>query len=434
MHFILKAHSLFTLLCLFSNGSHASISFNDWPESERWTSEHKIEFILYSSSNPNSQELLNFIEGAYIDIFSTTLGQAICQANLHANSHFISKHLGVRVEAANQIVQICNTQNPTHSLTNSQDSWVFPSRPEELSKFTLTPDFAQRTYQFIINETLHTPIEAWTEPLTNTTTIVLDSPSISADDLRIFLIQTLTHELAVYFDSKSFANDEDWMALSRQDPQAKFMFDEYTNKTLLTPHQINALNNPLIHQALTSIRAFYVEYEIVKEFLEKQTSLNSHVSLQILYPEEQFPYLYTECDAACIEIEIFKFIDLFRPWSLELSAFLPNYLAKKQVLAMSEYGVFSKNHQNILRAQQSVFRFREKYPRHQPILNTFFTLPLRESKYFSDQLFEPLLKKDIESLHTLDPQFYLFITQPRLSGKNVNISFGPRPRMFGGEI
>jgi hypothetical protein len=245
------------------------------------------------------------VDEAFFKIFQSQIGQTICRDILGADAGAISTHLGVSPDEAKKLALQCAQGD------FEPGAMVYPTSPADIQKIAHLQK-SQRTYT-ILPAVEGFEIESWTDPRTNTTTILQSEEGM--DDAR--LLQILVHEMAVYFDSKinpAHAN-------AQSIPHLRSL-------SLKGPGRMNplvAVTNPLVGHTLTYLRALQLEFAIIDELLQAGIMKEAPEG----YHDAYLRYLASDsCAHQCIELLILELQQkVFLPISLPLLAHASHYRA-----------------------------------------------------------------------------------------------------------
>lgn len=393
--------------------------------------------IFFPSSRPNLQAIIDDIS---IDLTKTKIGSSICSSILNHDPGLIENHLSVSVKAANEIARSCLW--PEGSIPDpSQNSLVFSSPPEVLNKLSIRPGSNQkRLFILIVTDAPSFPFDSWTDPFLNHTILLVRHTPQYSDLNKIFLTQLLAHELAIYFDGRSWPGTKEW---SNIEPNR--IFNRYVGTNNLRSMN-TVLSNPLISNVFAFIRAFNVERAMIDDMVQNQ---GLELPDRYSYDFKSFPFLaanYTDQDL----IDFVKTqSETLLPLSLPLVAWAPNYRAKKwrdldDSVAGSQNQLTTDSTLVLKTYAPGFIRlFIESNP-----LKELLNLPERrfgESAWqrtekvfatlFFPNEFSFLIGVDSalsSKYRPSDFSVFRFMSEPALSGYNVKGSSGPRPRIRGG--
>lgn len=424
------------------DGSHLETAFTSLDElsgtgDSTYTDSRGYKYeIFFPSSRPSLQTIIDDIS---IELAKTKIGSAICSSILNHDPSLIESHMSVSIKAANEIARNCLWQDGPHP-SPSRNSLVFSSPPEVLNKLSIRPGSNQkRLFILVVTDAPSFPFDSWTDPFLNQTILLVRHTPQYSDLNKIFLTQLLAHELAIYFDGRSWPGTKEW---SNIEPNR--IFNKYVGPSLRSMNTV--LSNPLISNVFAFIRAFYVERAMIDDMVQNQGLM---LPDRYAYDFKSFPFLakdYTDRDL----IDFVKTqSETLLPLSLPLVAWAPNYRAKKwRDLDDSVAG--SQNQRTtdstlVLKtyAPDFIQSFIESNP-----LKELLNLPERrfgESAWqMTEQVFATLffpnefsfligVDSALSSKYRLsDFSVFRFMSEPALSGYNVRGSGGPRPRIRGG--
>ncbi len=359
------------------------------------------------------------IDLAFDMILRTQIGKAVCRDLLGADAQALELHLGISKAKAEIIAKNCAGSEPSQ--------WIYPTSPNDIRKIALKPSRA-RSYKLVRSEQAF-PIESWTDPFANTTTIVTTSKKLSFPRL----VQILAHEMAVYFDSKSHPLH----------PGAEEI-PHLRNLNIMSEGKLNpmvALSNPLQAHTLTYLRALQVEFAILRELVDLEL---------IVAPKDlSDPYLLhlvsEKCAQACIEELIVNMREAYLPVSLPLLAFAPHYRAVmlRELPKIQDVMTIDQRSQ----AQYALNYFPVQFMKRQftgdvvsDLSRVFFADESEATgfqivtSFLQDTLWD-LEKPALFSAHfTSGVTLLEFMKRPLLSGYNIALASGPRVRVRTGSI
>lgn len=393
--------------------------------------------IFFPSSRPYLQAIIDDIS---IHLAKTKIGSSICSSILNHDPNLIENHLSVSVKAANEIARSCLW--PEGALPDpSQSRLVFASPPEVLNKLSIRPGGVQkRLFILIVTDAPSFPFDSWTDPFLNHTILLVRHTPQYSDLNRIFLTQLLAHELAIYFDGRSWPGTKEW---SNIEPNQ--VFNKYVGTNNLRSMN-TVLSNPLISNVFAFMRAFNVERAMIDDMVQNQ---GLELPDRYRYDLKSFPFLASNyADQDLIEFVKTQSQKLL-PLSLPLVAWAPNYRAKKwrdlQSSVAGSQNQLTTDSTLVLKTYAPGFvrLFIESNP-----LKELLNLPekrLGESAWQrTEQVFATLFFPNEFSFlmgvaSTLSSEYgqsdfsvFRFMSEPALSGYNVKGSSGPRPRIRGG--
>jgi hypothetical protein len=355
------------------------------------------------------------IDRAFELILSTHIGRAVCRDILGADAQALETHLGMSPTEASIIAKDCAGSEPSE--------WIYPTSPSDIRKITLKSP-QPRTYKLVHSDQSF-PIESWTDPYSNVTTILISESSISFPRL----VQILAHEMAVYLDSKSHP-------LYPSADQVPHLRD----LNVISSGEMNpliAISNPLQAHTLTYLRALQVEFSILNELVSRN---------QIAAPQDlSDPYLLElvseKCQLACIEDLIEKMRGVYLPVSLPLLAFSPHYRA----LIERDLPKLNLNADERLKAGFALRALPIQFMKRQftgdvvaDLTRVFFADDLQKAHFqiVSDFLKDTLWNLEKPSLYSAHFSSGLslleFMKRPLLSGYNIALASGPRVRIRTG--
>lgn len=371
--------------------------------------------VFAATEMPVQQE----VDRAFGLILQTQIGKAICRDIMGADAQALSLHLGISKTKATELAQGCGGSEASE--------WIYPTSPADIRKLTLKAAKPRR-YK-LVHTDVSFPIESWTDPYSNVTSILTTTKTVSLSRM----VQILAHETAVYFDSKSHP-----LHPGAEDiPHLRGM-------NLKQAGQMNplvAISNPLQAHTLTYLRALHVEFAILEEL----------VGLGKIAPPKDLndPYLQhlvsPRCAQSCIEELIRNTHAIYSPFTLPLLAMSPHYralalqeLPQIQLLwGQSEWAdahmVFNQMPVQFMKnqfagdvvAEMSRFYFKnEEDRRAYERINAFLLSDLWPVEWAA------ISQSRFPSGATL----LEFMKRPLLSGYNIALTSGPRVRVRTGSI
>lgn len=357
------------------------------------------------------------IDRAFELILSTHIGRAVCRDILGADAQALEMHLGMSKAEAAKIAKDCAGSEPSE--------WIYPTSPNDIRKINLKSPQA-RTYKLVHSDQSF-PIESWTDPYSNVTTILITDNSISFPRL----VQILAHEMAVYLDSKSHP----LYPSADQIPHLRDL-------NIITTGSMNPLiviSNPLQAHTMTYLRALQVEFSILNELVDQK---------EITAPKDlSDPYLLElvseRCQQACIENLIEKMRDVYLPVSLPLLAFSSHYraLIERELIRLNLTPEQRSQGGFALSALPIQFMKRQFTGDVVGDLTRVFYAEQSQKARFqvvSDFLKDTLWNLEKPSLYSAHFSSGLtlleFMKRPLLSGYNIALASGPRVRIRTGGI
>jgi hypothetical protein len=357
------------------------------------------------------------IDHAFELILSTHIGRAVCRDILGADAQALEMHLGMSKTEAASVAKDCAGSEPSE--------WIYPTSPNDIRKITLKSP-QPRVYKFVHSDQSF-PIESWTDPYSNVTTILISGNSISFPRL----VQILAHEMAVYLDSKSHP-------LYPSADQVPHLRDlNIISSGVMNP--LIAISDPLQAHTMTYLRALQVEFSILNELVGQK---------QITAPQDlNDPYLLElvseRCQLACIEDLIEKMRDVYLPVSLPLLAFSSHYRA----LIERELTQLDLNPNERMQAGFALRALPIQFMKRQftgdvvaDLTRVFFADESQKAhfKIVSDFLKNTLWNLEKPALYSAHFSSGLslleFMKRPLLSGYNIALASGPRVRIRTGGI
>lgn len=357
------------------------------------------------------------IDHAFELILSTSIGRAVCRDILGADAQAMETHLGVSKIEAQKIARECLGSEPS--------DWIYPTSPNDIRKLDLKAPLP-RTYKLVHTDQSF-PIESWTDPYSNVTTILITGSAVSFPRL----VQLLSHEMAVYFDSKSHP-----LYPSASD------VPHLRDLNIISSGQMNpllALSNPIQAHTMTYLRALQVEFSILNELVNK--------GLLTAPKDLSDPYLLDlvseRCQQDCIEDLVEKMRDVYLPVSLPLLAFSSHYRA----LIEKEIPKLGLNVPEKFQANYAMTTLPVQFMKRQftgdvvgDLTRVFFADEAQKARFqiTADFLKDTLWnweKPSLFSAHFSSGLTLLeFMKRPLLSGYNIALASGPRVRIRTGEV
>ena len=423
------------------------------------------EFKMYFPQH--NEALQNTIDDIVTNLMSVPTGQAIAKHILNCDHEKIFRHLGVSLKAAIYISERCHAKTATDA-----PSYIHPSPNIKIDKMNTSIHDSNRKYALVLTESEIWAYDSWTNSNTNQTNLIVRSNGSQSDLNKAFLTKLIAHETAVYFDAKFWVDSEDWKTipeLSKLKFANKYR-DRFFAKQNSDDFLFTALNNPVISQTLTFLRAFHIEKQWVTELIQaKKLQLKDND----YYNSELFNFIdITKCDEACLSQLISDRAQELLPSALPLVAFSPIYRSKKRKLILKDsqlrlktkrysemhkiLGDFStqinktystKKHVTILHVEnESIGKYIEKESFYALVTPKFLIDNLWDVIYLQNKFEEYFLKDDMSYLKNQTTYYenenndqaklgvFEYMSQPLLSGINVKFSNGPRPRIRGGGL
>jgi hypothetical protein len=384
-----------------------------------------LNLALAASATPATDTAFqNQIDQAYGLIFKTKIGQTICRDILGSDAAAISLHLGVTFEKAVAFANECKG--------NFEPSeWVYPTSPSDIEKIA-HPD--QRPKKYVQAQSSETfPIESWTDPFSNSTTIL----SVQGQGLEFGrLLQILAHETAVYFDSKTNPAHPNAQSIST-----------LRSLSLKGPNAVNplvAVSDPLVAHTLTYLRALQVEFSILDELVDR--GLVQKGDLPADYNAPDLRYLISDsCGHSCIANLIVKLRDEYLPIALPMLAFANNYRAL-MTTELPKLGIAwdgkGPSPQELLFNLPVLFRKTQVTgDAITDMSHVFNTVDVSKkgdfddvTKFMRDQLWPVEWPSVSESKFASGTTLLEFMKRPLLSGYNIMLTSGPRVRVRTGLV
>lgn len=370
-----------------------------------------------------SKELQSLFDTITSRLLHTSIGTALCRDVLDGKAESLIDHLALSPQAAATAAEECR-------LSEAKSSWVYNSPNLTPSKLTLNGRQSPRRYVLIVTDRPDLPLDSWTDAFSNQTTLFLHSSRHSSDLSLQFLTQIIAHEMAIYFDSKSWPQGPDWNNIPAL-AESRIKMDSQRLTT-------SAALNPGLATVLAFIRAYKVERVMLKEI----SNLGLMGADPVIYNTKDLPFLKSPCRSECIAQFIqqqIQWIDLFQPALLALS---PHYRAARLDLLRESSQPISEAEVNAL----------ERYPPYyfakirseMAGLNLVSLAQSAEEKRMHKEINQTMgrmLQADLKTLkaakiwvpreaQNFDLLAYLAV--PLLSDANISLAAGPRPRIRTG--
>jgi len=362
-----------------------------------------IHLAFAATEMPVQQE----VDRAFDLILRTQIGKSICRDILGADAQALELHLGISRDKAETIANDCQGSEASE--------WIYPTSPSDIRKLSIKAAKPRR-YRLVFSDE-NFPIESWTDAISNVTTILTHSKSVTFSRM----VQILAHETAV---------SQDIPHLRGLNLKTDGMMDPLV-----------AISNPLQGHTLTYLRALQVEFSILTELVDKG---------QIAKPADlSDPYLQYLVSERCMQTCIFELIEntraIYKAFTLPLLAFSPHYRAlalqelprmkvdwdqsqwtiAQQVLNILPVEFMKNQYNGDVVGDLSRFFYRD-----QSQSDTYQTV----DAFFIHALW-PLESKSLaKSRFSSGITLLEFMKRPLLSGYNISLSSGPRVRVRTGNI
>lgn len=385
-----------------------------------WTLIHSLAVAQIGFAVPVEIPAQADIDSAFRLILGTKIGRGICRDVMGADADALHIHLGISKPAAAEIAKNCGNA--------AASQWTYGTAPEHIVKLR-GESVKARTYKVLYSDQ-DFPIESWTDPRSNSTTILTHSEKIPFPRL----VQILSHEMAVYFDSKSNPLHRGADEL----PQLRDLKPKYSGA--LNP--LFAISNPMQAHTLTYLRALQVEFVILQELVDKN---------EIAEPADlRDPYLQHlvsfRCQHDCIVELIENTRKIYLPFSLPLLAFSPHYrgLAKRELLESKSDLVNETVRVNArFVLNEAAVKFMRRDFTGDVVADLSRAFNSNPSDHTDDEAVAGFLQTDLWPLEkeALGSRFGTngitvleFMKRPLMSGYNISLSSGPRVRVRTGVI
>lgn len=390
----------------------------------------------------SQEKYQDIIDESLFKISQTTTGQKIIRQILNCQKEAIEIHLGVSEQMAKSIGDKCSL---THKETASQNSLILESPLDVLSKTidrSREEASVKRTYTFLLTHNSEWSFDSWTNPSTNNTSIVLpidEQGHIVEDESRI--LEILAHETAIYFDSKFWSGSTQFETL----PGVESFYNDFT---ISKERVALALDNPIIAHSLAFLRAFQAEQNMTNELNKKNII---YFSAQDLLRRQQRIQSFGMCKGLCLHNFLKRQIEYQSNMALPLYAYAPSYRARlwtflqenKEILPGNSFDTSESYLKELLLETPSRFYLDNTHNNIHILLEyfeyNFFTADssfanLKDFNTFVELNIHPIHLEDLEKQkYPLSQQSALeYMATPLLSGFNVRMSSGPRPRIIVG--
>lgn len=417
--FFARLFTLNMITLAFANASAVSETFES-AQMRLQMQDHSVVRLYFPEQNV---ELQNWIDEKTTDLLKTAPGLALCHQVLGANTTALQNYLAISAPAATQIALNCATHEGSHNFV---DDFTVTGP----IKMTKSVAFQRRHYQFLLTDENKWPFDSWTDAATNQTVLVL--PKKHGQDPNVFL-QMLAHELAIYFDGQYSVGTQEWWSLHAN---KKFTIVSADRERLFF-----AVNNPVIAAILSYMRAFRVEQEMMKELLEDRPETVAQ------YDELAFQFLSYSCDHDCLMNFVKAQSMALSPYALALTAYSGSYKNKKIKELEASSPILSYRASILSLSLDSFDRHFIKKTKYNvlpfiSIIDSMNSWLPRQFLHSVQELFETkILPEDFKHIEEAKVfladsnetiSFLQWILQPVLSGRNVDFSSGPRPRIRTG--
>lgn len=365
--------------------------------------------------------LQNWVDRQTKLLFSTEIGLALCNQVLDANVDDLQTYLAVSRPMAMQIAVSCSKYVAPHPFVDRYKV----SGPIKMTK---SAAFEKRHYQFIISENNQWPFDSWTDAATNQTVIIAQGDQ---KDSHLFS-ESMAHEFAIYFDGQYSVGTQEWWDIHKDE---KFEITNADQEKLFF-----AVNNPVIAAILSYMRAFRVEQQILQEISDGYSS----EFVKANYDNPAFIFLNEKCDHNCLMNFVKSQSFALTPYALALMAYSGSYKDKKieELLQKNpsdghllRFTMYNFGKQLALHPQYHFLPFIALVESMQNWIPKRL-IPAIQSLFNNSILPEDLklLDKARVKLHDSGEtvSFLQWILKPVLSGRNVDFSSGPRPRIRTG--
>ncbi len=386
--------------------------------------------VYYVERDPLLQGL---IDDLTIRLLKTSTGAQICSELLDSNPNLIIQHLGVSSDVAQTLARNCWTPfRGTNSRFVVANGLVGDSSKSSLN-------YSPRKYTIVVTDQPQVPVDSWTDSLSNRTTLFLSrtTRSSGSDINWQHLLQILSHEMAIYFDAKSWAWGPEWSLLPRGLNRAAIAESEASERIQL------ATLNPMINTVLAFVRAYKIERLMLREAYEAG-KLGPEAPF---YGQPEFPFLANNCETECLSRFIRSQSEWLRALSPALVGYFPHYRSRRLL--------WSQRHPSLSSGEFDSLKFGlETLPTRYmttlierrnsafDLVSTLFT-PFRQTpfKKVAEVLVDRLLPEDLTILEGAHVRLnensstigvLPFLAVPLLSDVNTQLSSGPRPRIRTG--
>jgi hypothetical protein len=375
-------------------------------------------------------ELQSLIDGITARILGTTIGTAICTDLLSGKAELLEIHLGMSRNASIGAAEDCRNNEIWGG-----SSVVFNEPGSVPTRITSAGITTPRKYVIVVTNRPDFPIESWTESYANQTTLVVHHSSSKSDLNLRYLTQTISHELAIYFDAKSWPWGPGW---DRIPELSKIKLSGATREQVSM-----AALNPAVSTVLSFIRAFKIERQMMRE-LVAQGKLGPD---QVYYPSADFPFLRLGCQGPCLKNFILEQQTWLASLHRSLLAFSPHYLSRKlnsETLNAPDSGFmvtdsFFEVLQSLPLSYMQSFTAGTAF---ESFIRPATEEELRARAKSNEVMLKAILPADLAILSGATFEFpdrgnapmdaLTYLTIPLLSDLNSNMSSGPRPRIRTG--
>jgi len=409
---------IFFLVLIAGVNTFANAMFEESQMTLRLRDGHEVK-LFFPEKN---QHLQNWVDRQTKLLFSTEIGLSLCNQVLDSNVTHLQTYLAISNTAATQIAANCSVYSSPHPFVDQY-------KISGAIKMIKSVAFEKRHYQFILSDKNQWPFDSWTDAATNQTVIIAQGPQ--QRDSGLFS-QSMAHEFAIYFDGQYSIGTPEWWDIHKNE---KFEIINADQERLFF-----AVNNPIIAAILSYMRAFRVEQQVLREISEGYSLEFTKAN----YNNPAFIFLNAQCDHNCLMNFVKSQSFALTPYALALMAYSGAYKEKK----IQE--LFKKNptSSHLLRFATNSFSHQvARYPRYHML--PFIALAESMEKWIPKSLIpavqnlfnNSILPEDLELLDKARVKlhdsgetvsFLQWILKPVLSGRNVDFSSGPRPRIRTG--
>lgn len=376
-------------------------------------------------------ELQTLIDTIHFRLVTTAIGSVICTDLLGGKPELLELHLGMSPKSSRLAAAECRRARYAHDGTPI----VYNEPGLAPTRLTSTGAMLPRKYVIVVTNRPDFPIESWTESYANQTTLVVHHSTDRSDLNLRFLAQALAHEMAIYFDAKSWPWGPGWSGIPEL---GKIKLTGATHEQVAM-----AALNPAIGTVLSFIRAFKVERQMMRE-LVSQGRLGPD---QIYYPNADFPFLRLGCVGGCLRDFVMAQQNWLGGLHRSLLAFSPHFLSRK---------IESERQKSSFNGPVSKDAFSEvlqslpiSYMRSMAMESAFENFILAPTKAEEEAraktyelMMSAILPADLEILSQARFEFpesgrsamdaLTYLSVPLLSDLNSVMSSGPRPRIRTG--
>lgn len=381
------------------------------------------------SVQPKSDLQVTLVDAITERLVQTSIGYEVCHYLLNHNAQLVELHLGVSSEAARRMALGC--AKPMARSKRTQIVYNDPDRqPQRISaNGALIP----RRYVIVVTNRPDMALDSWTDSFSNQTTLFLHHSAGSSDLNLRHLIQALAHEMAIYFDAKSWPWGPDWERIP-----------EFSKLEILGA-RVNDVSMAAVNPAIGAVLAFVRAYKIERQMLKEMVANGRLGPEPLFYSAAELPFLHLNCQGPCLKNFILEQLSWLDPLHRSLLAFTPHYRARRL-----EYEIARSQRANVaLKEEYSEVLQRWPVAYLQHIQDKGFTLEsilipspddLLARQLSSQLMVSSLIPQDLAILEKAQVRtpsraindLLTFLSVPLLSDAASALSYGPRPRIRTG--